>query len=85
MAAVTALVAAGAAVVGSGVQAISANQRAQKAKGKVGRAKQELQALEDSRQEIINPYDNQKSVTGITTLVWLLKLLKLKLNKRILL
>jgi hypothetical protein len=67
MAAVTALVAAGAAVVGSGVQAISANQRAQKAKGKVGRAKQELQALEDSRQEIINPYDNQKSVAGLAS------------------
>ena len=67
MAAVTALVAAGAAVVSSGVQAISANQRAQDAKGKVGRAQQDLKALEDARQEIINPYEGIKSVTGLAS------------------
>ena len=67
MAAVTALVAAGAAVVGSGVQAISANQRAQNAKGKVSRAKKDLQALEDARQEIINPYEGVESVAGLAS------------------
>ena len=67
MAAVTAVVAASASVISSGVQAISANQRAQKAKGKVGRAQQELQALEASRQEIINPYEGMESVAGLAS------------------
>lgn len=67
MAAVTAIVAASASVISSGVQAISANQRAQKAKGKVGRAQQELQALEASRQEIINPYEGMESVAGLAS------------------
>ena len=67
MAAITAVVAASASVVSSGVQAISANQRAQKAKGKVGRAQQELQALEASRQEIINPYEGVESVAGLAS------------------
>jgi hypothetical protein len=67
MAAVTAIVAASASVISSGVQAISANQRAQKAKGKVGRAQQELQALEAARQEIINPYEGMESVAGLAS------------------
>ncbi len=67
MGAVTALIAAGAAVVSSGAQAISANQRAQKAKGKVSRAEQDLKALEDARQEIINPYEGVKSVAGLAS------------------
>ena len=67
MGAVTALVAAGAAVVSSGVQAISANQRAQDAKGRVSRAEQDLKALEDARQEIINPYEGMESVAGLAS------------------
>ena len=54
-------------VVASGVQAISANQRAQKAKGKVNRAQAELEELENARQEIINPYENIESVSGLAT------------------
>ena len=67
MAAVTAIVAASAAVISSGVQAISANQRAQTAKGKVSRAEQDLKALELARQEIINPYENMESVAGLAS------------------
>ena len=67
MAAVTAIVAASAAVVSSGVQAISANQRAQGAKGDVARAKGRLAELELSRQDIINPYENMKNISGMAS------------------
>ena len=67
MAAITAVVTAGAAVVSSGVQAISANQRAQKAKGAAHRAKNHLAELEASRQEIINPYAGMESVAGMAS------------------
>lgn len=67
MAAITAIVTAGAAVVSSGVQAISANQRAQSAKGAAHRAKNNLAELEASRQEIINPYEGVESVAGMAT------------------
>ena len=67
MAAVTAIVAASAAVVSSGVQAISANQRAQSAKGDVARAKGRLAELELARQDIINPYENMKNISGMAS------------------
>ena len=68
MGVITGLVAAGVGLIGSTVQAISANQRAQGAKGDVARAKGRLKELEDSRQDIINPYELQLRV----------KLIKLK-------
>ena len=67
MAAVTAIVAAGAAVISSGVQAISANQKAQAAKGDVARAKNSLEELEASRQDIVNPYENMENLSGMAS------------------
>ncbi len=67
MAAVTAIVAASAAVVGNGIQAISANQKAQSAKGKANRARGVLKDMENSRQEIINPYEGYESVAGLAS------------------
>jgi hypothetical protein len=69
MAAVTSI-ALGAAIAGTaakGAQAISANQKAQSAKGDAHRAKNNLAELEASRQEIINPYGDMKSVAGMAS------------------
>ena len=69
MAAITSI-ALGAAIAGTaakGAQAISANQKAQSAKGDAHRAKNNLAELEDSRQEIINPYEGIESVAGMAT------------------
>ena len=67
MAGITALVGAGIGLIGSTVSAISANQRAQGAKGDVARAKGRLKELEDSRQDIINPYENMKNLSGMAS------------------
>jgi hypothetical protein len=67
MAGITALVGAGIGLIGSTVSAISANQKAQGAKGDVHRAKGRLKELEDSRQDIINPYENMKNLSGMAS------------------
>ena len=67
MAGITALVGAGIGLIGSTVSAISANQKAQGAKGDVARAKGRLKELEDSRQDIINPYENMKNLSGMAS------------------
>ena len=67
MAAITAVVAASAAVISSGVQAISANQKAQGAKGDAHRAKNRLAELENSRQAIVNPYENMENLSSIAS------------------
>jgi hypothetical protein len=56
-----------AGTVAKGAQAISANQKAQSAKGDAHRAKNNLAELEASRQEIINPYGDMKSVAGMAS------------------
>lgn len=67
MAGITALVGAGIGLIGSTVSAISANQKAQGAKGDVARARGRLKELEDSRQDIINPYENMKNLSGMAS------------------
>jgi hypothetical protein len=67
MAAITALVAASASVISSGVQAIGANQKAQSAKGDVARAQNRLAELEESRQDIVNPYENMENLSGMAS------------------
>ncbi len=69
MAVVAAVAGAGAIVSGVGA-AVQANQ-AKKASNRAGRAKDraqaELDALKESRQEIINPYESTKSLAGLAT------------------
>ena len=67
MGVITSLVAASAAVISSGVQAISANQKAQGAKGDVARAQNRLAELEESRQDIVNPYENMENLSGMAS------------------
>ena len=67
MGVITSLVAASAAVISSGVQAISANQKAQGAKGDVARAQDRLAELEESRQDIVNPYENMENLSGMAS------------------
>ena len=67
MAGITALVGAGIGLIGSTVSAISANQRAQGAKGDVARARGRLKELEDSRQDIINPYENMENLSSMAS------------------
>ena len=67
MAVVTSVVAASAMVIGSTVQAIGAHQKAQGAKGDVARARGRLKELEDSRQDIINPYENMENLSSMAS------------------
>tara|TARA_B110000208_G_C11763982_1_gene427935 strand:+ start:210 stop:1043 length:834 start_codon:yes stop_codon:yes gene_type:complete len=67
MAVVTSVVAASAMVIGSTVQAIGAHQKAQGAKGDVARAKGRLEELENSRQAIINPYENMENLSSMAS------------------
>ena len=67
MAAIATLVGAGVGLLASGAQAISANQKAQGAKGDVHRAKNRLAELENSRQDIINPYANMENLSGMAS------------------
>ena len=69
MAVVAAVAGVGAAVSGIGA-AVGANQ-AKKAAKRAGRAKNaaqaELDALKESRQKVINPYESTKSLAGLAT------------------
>lgn len=70
MAAITAI-AAGVGAVASGIGAAVGANQAKKAARKAGsekqRAQAELDALKESRQSIINPYESTKSLAGLAT------------------
>ncbi len=52
---------------GAAIGAIGANKRAKKARGEANRLGNELKTLEKNRQEIINPYEGVKDLSGMIT------------------
>ena len=65
MAAVVAAVAAAGSIVSGAVSANQAKKAAKGARNEKQRAEAELQSVIDSRQDIINPYDNTKNLSDL--------------------